>query len=85
MVYNCTYHRRQTECQFIKFLMVGPAYSDSSPRLRIGVRIFLNLFQNLTSVVLSVIGDVLVDSSILKSVGSVLGSAHKDRGVRMYS
>ena len=46
----------------VRFRVVEPAHPGSSPRLGMGVRIYLDLFQDLTGDVLSVVCDVPVNS-----------------------
>jgi hypothetical protein len=46
----------------VGFPMVEPAHPSSSPRLGMGVCIYLDLFQDLLGAILSVVGDVPVNS-----------------------
>ena len=56
-------YRSELSCALVvRFRMVEPAHSSSSPKLGMGARIYLKLFQDLTGDVLSVIRDVPVNS-----------------------
>jgi hypothetical protein len=53
---------KQSLALVVRSLVVEPAHPGSSPRLGMGVCIYLDLFQDLTGAMLSVVGDVPVNS-----------------------
>ena len=70
---------KQSLALVVRSLVVEPAHPGSSPRLGMGVCIYLDLFQDLSGAMLSVVGDVpvnseapVVTSSTSRSAGSVL-------------